>query len=101
MSKRTHKFALDLSVKVEEVIMRCFQSVATMLGYHTPLPLIETNGSTVIDLTGINWRDLPSYDAWVIKLEYLAEEYRDPIRQLIKSGILRPDGRPVAWKHRG
>ena len=45
-----------------------------MLGLGGVLPMKKMPGATVIDLSPIPWITLPSFDAWVLRFEYLDTE---------------------------
>jgi len=68
---------------------------AQMLGHNHHLPITNVNGSAMVNMSALPWHSLPSFDAWVIRLEYLDSEDRDPIRQLQAVGILDAQGLPT------
>jgi hypothetical protein len=72
-----------------------YQTRAQILGHNHHLPINNVNGSALVDMSAISWHSLPSFEAWVIRLEYLDSEDRDPIRQLQLAGILNSQGLPI------
>jgi len=71
-----------------------------MLGHNHHLPITNVNGSAMVDMSALPWHSLPSFDAWVIRLEYLDSEDRDPIQQLQSAGILDAQGLPTIIRSR-
>jgi hypothetical protein len=67
-----------------------------MLGMNNTLPIEPYQGGAKIDLAALRWRNLPSFDAWVIRLEFLDSEQRDPVQEAINQGKLSRDGHPTA-----
>jgi hypothetical protein len=59
------------------------------------LPIKPYQGGAKINLAAIDWHTLPSFDAWVIRLEFLTSEQRDPVQEAINQGILSPNGHPT------
>lgn len=71
-----------------------------MLGIKERLPVISTRKGTIVDLAHIVFKKLPSYTAWVIKLEHLATEDFDPVNDLIDKGWLTTDGFPLRYSNK-
>uniref|UniRef100_A0A914WVT7 Putative alpha-L-fucosidase n=1 Tax=Plectus sambesii TaxID=2011161 RepID=A0A914WVT7_9BILA len=68
---------------------------AQMLGHNHHITVAPHEGGGVkLDIGALDWHSLPSFDAWVIKLEYLETERRNPVKELIKQGLLDENGRP-------
>jgi len=57
------------------------QTKASMLGLEGSTLPYQPNGQKgmILDLTSIPFNKMPSYDAWVIKLEYLGDDSRNPL----------------------
>jgi hypothetical protein len=68
-----------------------------MLGHnhHVKVEPYEGGGAKV-DIGALDWHSMPSFEAWVIKLEFLQTEHRNPVKELIKKGVLDTEGRPIA-----
>jgi hypothetical protein len=68
-----------------------------MLGVNQDLPVESFQGGAKINLGVIDWHTLPSFDAWVVRLQFLNSEQRDPVQEAINQGILSPNGHPTAF----
>ena len=49
-----------------------------MLGHNYELGVSTVSDGIKIDLTAIPWTELRLFDAWVIKLQHLASDHRNP-----------------------
>uniref|UniRef100_A0A914ULS4 alpha-L-fucosidase n=1 Tax=Plectus sambesii TaxID=2011161 RepID=A0A914ULS4_9BILA len=73
---------------------------AQMLGHNHFLPIKPYQGGAKIALGAIDWHTLPSFDAWVIRLEFLNSEHRDPVEAAKNEGLLTSSGHPThSLKH--
>jgi len=78
-----------------------FQSTARLLGSGQSLPIILPTSSaelTRIDLRSIAWNRLPNSEkAWVIELNALDTQTRNPIKELQRMGIVDHHGLPLNY----
>lgn len=73
------------------------QTKAQMLGHNHHIDVApHEGGGAKLDIGAMDWHTLPSFDAWVIRLEYLQTEHRNPVKELIKQGLLDESGRPTS-----
>lgn len=79
-----------------QIFCSVLQTKAQMLGHNHHITVESYQGGAKLDIGAMDWHSLPSFDAWVIKLEYLQTEHRNPVKELIKQGVLDVNGRPVA-----
>jgi len=80
------------------------KTTATLLGVDAKITVAGSTRGTVVDLSEVKFTQLKSFDAWVVKFEYLNSESRNPVTELQKQGILdrygMPTRKPTKKRHR-
>lgn len=63
------------------------QTKATLLESNRPLTVTLSGDRMAIDLDAVHFTELISTISWVVKLEYLGNDSRDPLRELAARNI--------------
>jgi len=61
------------------------------MGHNHYLTVSQSGGRLAINLDEIYWTELLSKHAWVLKLEYLADDDRDPLQELDATAEMMKD----------